>query len=153
SGRGRLLHQTRRTAPSSRPGVPALRGAATPGDPPPPSRAGGRPPVRHLWSGLQRLHGDLSAGDPSPPLATPDDPPRGRARHPPGAEGTRVGLRSHGVSAPEAPAPGVSPPPARPQPAGRCRRRGRRDVPERGGKQGPRPTPPPIRRAGVPTAG
>src|SRR5262245_37849851 len=52
SGRGRLLHEVGRVAPSGWPGVPALRGAATPGDPPPPSRAGGGPPVRRLWSGL-----------------------------------------------------------------------------------------------------
>src|SRR5262249_50963840 len=152
SGRGRLLHQTRRTAPSSRPGVPALRGAATPGDPPPPSRAGGGPPVRYLWSGVQRLHGDLPAGDPSPPRATPDDPPRGRSGHPHGGEGGRLGLGPQGATGPGARAAGGSPSRRGPHPAGRGGGRGRRDVPNRGEKKGPRTPPPPIRRGGGPTA-
>jgi len=152
SGRGRLLHQTRRTAPPGRPGLPALRGAATPGDPPPSSRPPGGLPVRHVRPGLQRLHGDFPAGDPSPPRATPDDPPRGRSGHPHGADGPRVGLRSHGAAGPEAPAPGARPDRPGPQPAGRRGGRGRRDVSGRGGKKASRTPTPTTRRGGAPTA-
>ena len=153
SGRGRLLHQARRTAPPRRPGLPALRTAASPGGPPLPSRPRGGLPVRPLRPGLQRLHGDLVAGDPSPPRATADDPPRGRPGHPDGADGARAGLRSQGAADPQAPAPGARPHRPGPQPARGRRGRGRRDVPERGGKKASRTPTRTTRRGGAPTIG
>ena len=145
--------QARRPAPPRRPGLPPLRrrarrlttSTAATTAPRSSTTAAGLPP------GLQRLHRHALAGDPPQPRRDPADPPRLRPGRPHRPAGPRAGCEPPAPAGAAAPAPGprggrLGPPAA----AGRPRR-GRRDVPERGGKKGSRTPTRTTRRGGGPT--
>src|ERR1700738_627812 len=92
-----------------RAGLPAVRVAAGPGDPPPapPARAG--LPVRPLCAGLQCLDGDGIPGDASQPLRAAVDPPQRRARRADGSPGPGARLPARPVDPAPAPDPGEVP--------------------------------------------
>jgi hypothetical protein len=105
-------------------------------------------PLLALQPRVQRLHRLGAAGDEAGPGAARSDHSRLRPGRVDGEAVPRAGVRPARTLEVPSQAPGPGPPVPRPRPTGGLRRRGRRDVPKRGGKKGSRTAIRTTRRGG-----
>jgi hypothetical protein len=134
-GPSRLQPEAPGSAPPRRLGLPPLRRWGAHRPPPPARLAGRRLPLQGLRPVLQPVHRHALAGDPQVPGDDPPDPARDRPRGAHRPARARAGAEPAAPAGTAAPDPGPRAGRRRPRPAAGRHHRGRRDVPERGGKK------------------